>query len=170
MFHIAHTDLLNVYVNVPQTYATNIKTGQPAYLMVRNYPGKEFSGIVARSAGALDSNTRTLPFELHFANPDGTLYAGMYGQARLLVTTEQKVLTIPASALVFNAEGLNVALVRDDKVHFQKITTGRDLGNELEVTAGLTPEDQVVSNPGERLREGVDVRVASPARQQARSE
>jgi RND family efflux transporter MFP subunit len=159
LFDIADTETLRVGVNVPQTYATDIHTGQPAYLTVRNYPRREFKGVVARQTGALDPVTRTLPFELDFPNSDGALYAGMYGQARLPVVEEFPTLTIPTSALIFNAQGLQVATVRDDKVHFQHITTGRDMGTEIEVTNGLTANDQVVANPGERLVDGGDVQV-----------
>ena len=115
LFHLAKTDLLRVFVEVPQPYATLIKLSQPAFLSVRNYPGREFSGVIARTAGALNANSRTLRFELHFPNSDGSLYAGMYGQARLPVSQDKPVLMIPSSALVFNASGMQVALVRDGK-------------------------------------------------------
>jgi RND family efflux transporter MFP subunit len=160
MFDIADTSVLRVFVNVPQTYSTQIRNGQPAYLTVRNYPGREFTGVVARMTGALDPTTRTLPYELDFPNPDGALYPGMYGQARLPVTEDHPVLVMNSSALIFNANGVQMAVVNDNKVHFQQITVGRDLGTELEITKGLTEDDQVVVNPGERITEGGEVKVA----------
>jgi RND family efflux transporter MFP subunit len=164
LFDIADTDTLRVYVNVPQAYATNLKIGQPAYLSVRNYPKREFTGTVARTFAALDPSTRTLPFELDFINKKQELYAGMYGQARLPISEPRPTLTIPSAALIFNAAGVQIALVRDgNKIHVQPITVGRDMGTELEVTDGLSPDDLVVSNPGARLAEGVTVQVNSPA-------
>jgi membrane fusion protein, multidrug efflux system len=163
LFDIADTFTLRVYVNVPQSYSTNLKIGQPAYLSVRNYPKREFTGTVARTFGALDPSTRTLPYELDFVNKDGALYAGMYGQARLPISEAQPTLTIPSSALIFNASGVQIATVRDNKIHLQKITVGRDLGTELEVTDGLSADDKVVSNPGARLAEGVTVQANSTA-------
>jgi multidrug efflux pump subunit AcrA (membrane-fusion protein) len=101
---------------------------------------------------------------LDFANPDGALYAGMYGQARLPITDARPTLTIPSSALIFDSSGVRVALVRDGKIHFQPVTVGRDLGTELEITGGLLPTDLVVANPGERLSEGGDVHLmAAPS-------
>jgi RND family efflux transporter MFP subunit len=157
IFDIADTDTLRVYVNVPQSASTQVQMGQPAYLTVRNYPKREFAGVVARMAGALDQNTRTLPFELDFPNSDGALYAGMYGQARLPLQQNQTVLVIPTSGLIFDRNGLQVAVVQDQKIHFQKISVGRDMGTAIEVTDGLTADDNVVVNPGERLAEGVAV-------------
>ena len=168
LFRLVQTDSLHVFVNVPQTYATNIKNGQPAVLMVRNYPGRNFNGTVARGAGALDPATRTLPFELHFPNATGELYAGMYGQVKLNIAEDHPILVIPSSALIFNAQGLEVALAQNDKVHYQKITVGRDLGTELEVTDGLAVTDQVIANPGERLREGLTIRVLVPTQAQTK--
>jgi RND family efflux transporter MFP subunit len=169
LFRITQTDTLKVYVNVPQTYTTSVKTGQKAFLTVRNYPDKEFEGTVARSAGALDPNTRTMAFELHFPNKDGQLFAGMYGTVRMPIIAEKPLLTIPTSALVFNAAGLQVALVKDNKVHFQKIEVGRDLGTEIEVTNGISADDQVIANPGERLVENGEVQVikSKPTGQEA---
>jgi membrane fusion protein, multidrug efflux system len=74
---------------------------------------------------------------------------------------------IPSSALIFNAAGLNIAVVKDDKIHMQTIKIGRDLGTEVEITKGLSPQDQVVTNPGARLAEGVAVQVPPTAQASA---
>lgn len=162
LFSLAQTDTLRVFVSVPQAAATNIRLGQPAFLQVRNYPGREFQGTVVRSAGALDPATRTLSYELHFTNKDHALYAGMYGQARLPVAAGKSILVIPTSALLFNANGLEVGVVQEGKVHIKKVVAGRDLGTEIEITSGLSRDDQIITNPGERMSEGMTVKVGSP--------
>ncbi len=162
LFSLAQVDTLRVFVNVPQSHSTDVKVGGPVYLQVRNYSGRDFQGTVARTSGAIDPATRTMAVELHFPNKDNLLYAGMYGQVRLPVTDQKPVLVIRSSALLFDAAGTRVATVKDGKIHMQKVNVARDLGTELEVDAGLAPEDQVVSNPGERLGEGVAVKVPKP--------
>ena len=158
IFDLAQTDKMRVFVNVPQGYANNIRQGQKAYLAVRNFPGKEFEGTVTLTAGAVDPNTRTLRVQIDFDNKDGNLFAGEYGQVRLPVTPQQPVSIIPSSSLVFNAAGTEVAtLSDDDKVHIKNITVGRDLGTELEVTKGLSPQDRVIVNPAEQTVEGAEV-------------
>lgn len=82
----------------------------------------------------------------------------MYGQARLSLTRARPVLTIPTSAMIFNATGLQVATVHDGRAHFEPITVGRDLGTELEILTGLAPDEQVIANPNERIREGSPVK------------
>lgn len=166
LFHLADTDTLRVFINVPQAYVTLVRIGSPAFLLVRNYQGREFQGTVTRSTGALDPATRTLRMEVDFPNKDHDLWAGMYGQVKFHLSQPQPPLIIPTSAMIFDAGGTKVAVVQgkgeQGKIHFQKIVIGRDFGTELEVTDGLSGGEQVVSNPGEKLAEGKEVKVAPP--------
>jgi RND family efflux transporter MFP subunit len=162
LFRIAETDKLRIWVDLPQSYVTLVSVGQPvAFRAPANYPGQKFTGIVARTAGALDSRTRTLHTELDFDNADGRLWSGMYGQVTFNIHRPKPVLTVPTSALVFNAQGTQVIVVDHNTIHFRNITVGRDLGTEIEVTTGLSGDEQVVSNPGERLTDNLQVQVAA---------
>jgi RND family efflux transporter MFP subunit len=119
-------------------------------------------GKVVRTAGAIDPATRTLRMQIDIPNPDYALWAGMYGQVRLPILADQPPLLVPTSAMLFQPDGTKVALVDAGKIRMQKITVGRDLGQELEVTEGLSGDEQVVTNPGERLSDGVEVQIAQP--------
>lgn len=161
LFDIAETDKLRVWVYVPQNDVTHMQIGQPVWLEVpRNYPGERFEGIVARWAGVLDPNTRTLLTELDFDNADGRLWAGMYATVHITVHHGKPVLTIPTPAMLFEPSGTLVAVANDNKVHFKKVKVGQDLGQRLEILDGLSDNDLVVTNPGEKLEEGGDVQIA----------
>jgi len=159
LFRIVDSATLRVFVSVPQVNATEIRTGQPALLTVRNYPGRTFEGTVARIASALDPATRTMPFELHFANnSDRSLYPGMYGQVSLPLSNDRPTLTVPTSALVFNTQGAQIVLVQNRHIHLQIVKVGRDLGTELEILSNdLAAGDQVVVTPTTHLVEGLEV-------------
>jgi RND family efflux transporter MFP subunit len=161
LFDVAEDDKLRVFVNIPQTYAYLVQYGQDVELALeRNYPGHRFKGLLSRSAGSLDPVTRTLRTELDFQNndPAGHLFPGMYGEAIFEIHREKAVLTIPTSALLFEADGKQVAVVdQDNKVHFQKILPGNDFGTEIEALAGLKGDERIVANPGLGLGEGVVV-------------
>lgn len=160
MFDIAETDILRVFVNVPQAYSTFVKPGQPAKFLVSNFPGRMFDGNIARTSGSIDQVTRTLRVEVDIPNAKDELFAGMYGYVHYEVQTPQKQLMIPSSALVFGADGMQVAMLDgSNKVTFAKIVLGRDLGTEVEVTEGLTTGDRIVANPGERLSNGIEVQI-----------
>ncbi|HEX4123786.1 MAG TPA: efflux RND transporter periplasmic adaptor subunit [Tepidisphaeraceae bacterium] len=163
MFDMAETDKLRVFIDVPQAYADAVKIGQAkAYLTVRNYPGREFEGTVARSTGAVDPASRTMPIEVDIPNRDGLLNPGMYGTIRLPVGNPHPALIIPTSALVFDAKGLRVATVKDNTVHFAEIDAGRDYGTSIEVLKGISSSDQIIDNPGEEIAEGAKVQIAEP--------
>jgi len=159
LFDIAEDDRLRVFVNIPQADALLVKFGGPVDLVLqRNYPGHTFTGIVARSAGAIDPVTRTLKTELDFTNTDPAfhIFPGMYGEAVFHIQRPVPVLTVPTSALLFEADGKQVATVdAANKIHFKKINPGTDFGTDIEVLEGLDLDDRVVANPGEQLTEGI---------------
>ena len=162
LFRVEQTDLLRVFVQVPQAHAESVAVGLSVKLSVRNHPGRTFEGKVTRSAGAINTDTRTLRVQAEVPNPDGLLLAGMYGQVSFPVVQNPPPLMIPTSALVYNAEGLSVAVVLEGKAHYRQVTVGRDLGMQVEVLTGLTGDELVIGNPGERIREGTTVQVVAP--------
>jgi RND family efflux transporter MFP subunit len=163
MFDIADTDRLRIYVNVPQAYISAIQPGGAVHFIAqRNYGERQFTGIIARTAGVLDPSTRTLLTELDFNNHDHLLWAGMYGEVDLDVHHDHPMLTIPTPAMLFEANGTQVAVVDDqNKIHFRPVTVGQDLGQKLEVVSGLSATDRIVTNPGEKLLDGIEVEVAA---------
>jgi len=164
LYQIDRTDSLRVFVNVPQTYSTAVKVGDDAFLGVPNLVGREFTGKIVRSTRSIDPSTRTLRIEIDVGNADGALYPGMYGEVRLAVKTADKSLVVPTSALVFVADGTWVWTIEADRAHRRQVRVGRDFGTELEIESGLSAEDTVIKNPGERLVEGLEVRVATATR------
>jgi RND family efflux transporter MFP subunit len=163
LFRLDQTDVLRVYVDVPQGSSTDVKPGQAAELFVRNYPGRPFKGTVARTAGALDQATRTMRVEVDIPNADHKLLPRMYGQIHFKIPRDRPSVVLPTSAFIFNANGLRVAVVDDqNKVHYRDVTISRDFGSEAEVSQGVTPDDRVVTNPGEHIAEGVDVAINAP--------
>jgi membrane fusion protein, multidrug efflux system len=162
MFDIADTETLRVFVNVPQGYVNLVQIGQPVYLMVSNYPGRKFVGYVARSSGVIDPSSRTLYTELDFDNHNHELWAGMYGTVHIGVHNPNPTLTVPTTAMMFEADGTLLAVVDDDnKVHFQKVTVGQDFGTRLEILNGLSKNEKVVTNPGERIQDGSPVQITT---------
>jgi RND family efflux transporter MFP subunit len=157
LFQLAQIDTLRLFIDVPQSHATEIKEGQTVNLVVREYPGRVFTGKVARTSHALDRATRTLRTEIQIPNPKRELLRGMYAQASLNVLHDRPIYLLPASALIVNADGTQVAVVRDGRVHFQKITLDGDYGAKFAVSTGLNADDIVISTPSERLLEGMEV-------------
>ena len=83
----------------------------------------------------------------------------MYAQAHLPINQDQPPLVVPSSALVFDSTGTRLWLLNDGKVYAQKVSVGRDFGTDVEITNGLKGDESVVTNPGVRLADGVEVQV-----------
>ncbi len=162
LFRIAQTDMLRVYVNVPQANASSVRVGQLAQLRIADQPNSHFTGRVTRTSNALDPASRTLLTEVQVANPNGALMPGTYAMVGLSSARTDPPLLLSSGALVVRSDGTQVAVVRaDHTVHFQHITVGRDYGDRLEVTSGLEDGDSVIVNPSDSVREGVKVNPVS---------
>jgi RND family efflux transporter MFP subunit len=160
LFSLVQSDVLRVYVFAPQENAPSIHEGLAAKIVLQEYPGQEFDGKVTRTAGALDPQTRTMQVEVQVPNQQGKLYAGMYGQVKFLLPDDNAPIVVPADAFVFRAQGPQVVTVtNDNRIHWQKISVGRDFGTQLEVLNGLKENTEVVMNPTDDLREGIKVQV-----------
>ena len=162
LFRLAQVDTLRIFVLVPQSYAADIQVGQKAKISVRERPGRVFEGTVARTAGAIDPNSRTLRTEVDVPNPDGLLLSGSYATVRFELTRPDPPLLVPSSALLIDANGVRVALLdHDSTLHYRPIQIGRDYGSEVEVLSGLDETDVVATGLPPNLAEGARVEAAS---------
>jgi len=161
MYKIAENDVLRVFVNVPQSSALQIQKGMDVNVTARERPGRIFVGKVMGTTNYLDPNNRSLLTEIKVPNQDGALLPGMFVQAKFNVTRDRPPLIIPSPALIVNAQGTQVAIVKDDKIAFQKVELGQDFGNTLEIVGGLDGSEQIISTPGEKIVPGAAVKIVS---------
>ncbi|HME32525.1 MAG TPA: efflux RND transporter periplasmic adaptor subunit [Terriglobales bacterium] len=159
LFHIAQPGKLRVYVDVPESYAPSVKTGLIADLSLAEFPGRTFQGKVVRTADAINVTTRTLQVEIDVNNPSGTLLTGSYAEVKLKLPEVNFTYLLPVETLIFRSQDLLVAVVKDGKVELTRITPGRDLGEKIEVIAGLSPGNQVILNPPDSMVSGQAVQI-----------
>jgi RND family efflux transporter MFP subunit len=159
LFHIVQPGMLRVYVNVPEEYSRGIKVGMTADLALAEFPGRTFQGNLVRTADAINMTTRTLLVEIDVANPTNTLLTGSYAEVHFKIPTQGSTFIIPVNTLIFRSEGLRVGVVKDDKVTLTTVTPGHDFGNEIEIVAGLKPEDQIIINPPDSIVTGQQVQI-----------
>jgi RND family efflux transporter MFP subunit len=163
LFHISSTRVLRVYVNVPQQDSPSAKPGLAADLTLQEYPGRRFPGRLVRTAKAIDPTSRTLLVEVDVENTDGTLLPGAYAEVHLKIPSGALAAIVPAGALIFRSQGLQVGTVENgNRAELKDVTLGRDFGADVEVVSGLTANDLVIVNPPDSLVSGETVRVAAP--------
>lgn len=163
LFEIVSTDPMQAYVDVPQTFAPSVRVGAQAKVGLKNYPSRAFVGKVARTAGALDAASRTLRTEVDLPNPKGELLAGMYVEVSLDVAVSHQVVRVPSSAIISDARGVHVGVVDGSgKVKLVAVTPGLDNGTSIDVVAGLSGGEQVLSAPPSDVADGMRVQPVSP--------
>jgi RND family efflux transporter MFP subunit len=163
MFEIMQEDVIRVMVYVPQDAAFGVTPGVDAIVHVPELPDREFPGKVTRIADALQPGTRTLLTEVDIPNPDGALTPGIYCTIELHIPRKTPSLSVPADALIFNRNGMQVAVVSNGKAEIRKVNVKRDLGTRVEVDTGLKAGEQVILNPPVTLVDGSKVQLRPAA-------
>jgi RND family efflux transporter MFP subunit len=160
LFHLAAVGKLRVYISVPEVYATAIKSGEMVTLTLDAFPGEKFTGTLVRDSNSIDLISRTLRVEVDVDNPTGRLLPGAYAFVHLELPSAANAVTVPTNTLLFRAEGLRVAVVRNGEAKLVPITIGHDYGSTVEVLNGLTPEDTVILDPSDSIMDGSPVKIA----------
>jgi RND family efflux transporter MFP subunit len=163
LFTVADVHEMRVFVSVPQGYAHLLGPHTTATLHQPSEPGKSIPAKFLTTAQAFNPETRTAVTELTVDNSNHTLWPGTFVEVVFQVPTDPTVLTMPEAALIFRADGAQVAIVDADKrVHLRNVTLGENLGQMVQVTSGLSPGDQLVNNPPAGLLEGQSVQPVTP--------
>jgi RND family efflux transporter MFP subunit len=160
---------LRVYISVPEVYATAIKSGETVRLTLDAFPGENFTGTLVRDSDSIDLTSRTLRVEVDVDNPTGRLLPGAYAFVYLKLPSAAGAVTVPTNTLLFRAEGLRVAVVRDGQARLGPVTIGHDYGSSVEVLSGLTVEDSVILDPSDSIMDGSPVKIAEAAKAEGRA-
>jgi hypothetical protein len=123
----------------------------------------DFLGIAPCCSTLLVELAQSRVVEIDDPNPDGALTPGIYCTVDLQIPRKSPSLLIPANAIIFNRDGLQVAVVEDGVARIRKISVARDLGTQVEVRDGVKAGDQVILNPTVDLMDGSRVRPRAPA-------
>jgi RND family efflux transporter MFP subunit len=164
LFVVSETGKLRVYVNVPQNYVPSVPSGTTATISVPERPGKTYTGTVEASSQAVNPSTGTTLMQIIVDNGAGEMMPGGYASIHLQLASPAHVLSVPSSAVIFDARGLSVATVTaDNHVLLKPVSIGRDLGTVIELASGLLPGDRVIEIPPDGIGNGALVRVAGAA-------
>ncbi|WP_244441319.1 MULTISPECIES: efflux RND transporter periplasmic adaptor subunit [Methylosinus] len=164
LFSVADIHKMRLFISVPEAFGHVLKTGLTAEVTVPQFGRRRFTANFLTVANGFDPNTRTAVTEFTIDNEDRALWPGSYATVHVKVPLDPNILVIPSSALVFQEDGAQVAVVSDDnRIHFKSIGVGKIMDAAIEVIDGLTKDDRIVNNPSAALLEGDEVRVVQPA-------
>jgi RND family efflux transporter MFP subunit len=161
MFSVAQTEIMRIFVNVPQAFVGSIHDGGAAELRVQELPGQVFQATVSHFTHEVDTTSRAMLAVLRVPNPRGKLLPGMYAQVRFPgAKSASGAVLIPGDALMLVSKGPRVAVVdADNRIHFRDVKVGNDYGNEIEIKSGLAAGERVIMNPTDAVKDGVEVEI-----------
>ncbi len=124
-----------------------MRTGHAVTLTVEGDP-TVYRGRVVRLSPIVQEQNRTLLVEAEVPNERGFLRPGAFARVEIMTEVSQPVVTVPSSAIIVFAGVEKVLLVRQGKTAEVRVTTGRRLGDDVEILDGLKRGDPVVAMPG----------------------
>ncbi len=168
LFVVSDMKRLRLTISVPQNYVPAVPLNSNVQITVPERPGKIYSGKVEATSRAVDAQTGTTRMQVVVDNPSDELMPGAFANTRIELPSSAQALAVPAGALIFDRKGLRVATVgADGKVKLKQVTIARDLGQVVEIGAGLTVDDKVIDSPPDGLSDGDPVRVVNTAKASA---
>jgi RND family efflux transporter MFP subunit len=168
LFEVSDLHRVRIYVQVPQSFSAGLATGMKATFEMPQYPGVQFDAIVSHISKSISAASHSMQVELQADNAAGKFFGGSYCNVHFEIPTDPNLVKIPSTALVTGNQGIQVAtLDGNDKVVLKSVKLGRDLGDSVEVIAGLTPSDRIIDNPPETMAAGDTVHVAAATPQAA---
>ena len=165
LYRMAQDDPIRVFVDVPQSAAADLmKVGVPAQISTNDASGQIITGSITRTSDAINPQARTFRVEVDIPNQDRRLVPGLYVQVAFQLPSSG-MSQVPAAALVFKAGGPKVAVVNSDGiVRFRDVTIGRDDGDRVELSSGVSNDERLVLNISNQIVEGEKVRVSDDER------
>jgi RND family efflux transporter MFP subunit len=170
LFEVSDLHRVRIYVQVPQSFSAGLAVGMKATFEMPQYPGVQFDATLSHISRSINANSHSMQVELQADNAAGKLFGGSYCNVHFEIPTDANLVKIPSTALVTGNQGTEVAtLDSNDKVVLKNVQLGRDLGDSVEVRAGLSPSDRIINSPPETLATGDAVRVVAATPQGASS-
>jgi membrane fusion protein (multidrug efflux system) len=154
MLRIKQNDLLRIVIPVPEIAVSDLPIGAPISFTIPAFPGRQFTGNIARLAHSLDVKTRTMPVELNYWNKDSIVAPGMFPEVRWPMKRAYSTMFVPAQAVAITLEKPFVIKVSNGSAQWVNVQRGQVMGNMVEVFGDLEPTDEVVLNASDQIKDG----------------
>src|ERR1700730_1083264 len=168
LFEVSDLHRVRIYVQVPQSFSAGLKPGLKATFEMPQYPGVQFDATLSHIFKSINASSHSMQVELQADTAAGKFFGGSYCNVHFEIPSDANLVNLPSTALVTGNQGTQVAVLDgNDKVVLKSVQLGRDLGDSVEIVAGLSPSDRVINSPPETLAAGDTVRVAAATPQAA---
>lgn len=163
LYTVAVVDRVRLFIKVPAYFGPFLHPSLTADVTVPQLPHRHWTAKFLTVSGGFDVGTRTATSVFTIDNEDHALWPGSYATVHLTAPVDRPAFVIPTSALVYEHDGVQVAvLTEDNRVHLKPITVSNLMDSAVEVADGLSASDRLINNPLHTLLEGDQVRIVTP--------
>lgn len=155
-------DLLRIIAPVPEELVGGITVGSAVEFTVSSFPGQRLKGTIARISNNLDKDTRTMPVELNYLNPDYKIVPGMFCKVYWPTRRRQESLFVPISSVVSTPLDTFVCKLANDRVEWVRVRKGEIMDSMVEVFGDLKQGDLVAQKGSEELENQSRARPTKP--------
>ena len=149
---------LRLVVSIPEQYVTQVKDGDKVHYKINALPGQDFTGTISRSSESLSSNYRSETIEIDVLNPVDKFKPGMYAEVVLPTSGSTNAFVVPKSAIVTTTERKYVVVADNNIAKWVDISEGNQATDSTEIFGNLHNGDEVVTNAGYGIKEGMAIR------------
>src|SRR6202165_3878743 len=150
LFEVSDLHRVRIFVQVPQSFSAGLVPGLKATFEMPQYPGVQFEATLSHVSKAINASSHSMQVELQADNAAGKFFGGSYCNVHFELPSDANLVKLPSTALVTGNQGTQVAtLDSNNKVVLKDVQLGRDLGDSVEVRAGLSPSDRIINSPPE---------------------
>ena len=160
-FTVMKTDKVYAKASITESEISKLKIGTPAKVEIASM-GETFNGLVAIVNPSADALTRTFNVKVRLDNSENKLLPGMISNIKIETNNDLSIISIPASAIVRDANNINYVFVAlDNKAIKKRVSLGGFNGNEVIVTDGLTALDHLIIAGHRTLKDGQTIKLSS---------
>ncbi|HKI59532.1 MAG TPA: efflux RND transporter periplasmic adaptor subunit [Mariprofundaceae bacterium] len=159
------SDKMLIDFNIPQRQLAEVKAGQSVSLHSSTFAGRHFKGEIVAIDSRVDTNTRNVHVEALIDNAKGDLVPGMFAEVYIETGASKAYLTLPQTAITYNAYGTTVFVARPGKPSEDGkepmpvaeqifVKTGAVRGDQVALLSGINEGDIVVTSGQMKLKNG----------------
>lgn len=163
LFVVSDISKVNVNAYIPESELHSIKIGQPATVLVSSL-SQTFTGRVKEVGSVADVTSRAFTVKIELPNPKGLIRPGMIAEITLKSNQPVERLLLPAEAILHDTDSQSYVFVVDKgqkKAFRRNVSVGQLVDNKIEVTAGLSPQEIVVTGGQQKLTDGSSVSLSN---------
>jgi membrane fusion protein (multidrug efflux system) len=158
MLELKEVDHLRLQVSIPESMAGTLRNNDTLSFYLSAFPGKQFTGRIARKSMNINMQYRSEPVELDVYNKDEALTPGMYADVLFDSKGNPHALAVPRTAVITSTERKYIIVVRDGKTVKVNVSTGNENNDRVEILGNVQAGEQVIANANDEIKEGITIK------------